>query len=803
AFVITDSYGIKYYFEDIETSNPWILGCGEYNHLSLTETAWYLSKVVHPTGETINFRYKRTFLYYDSGVTESYGRDNQYNCETCPGNPATFSDCKVQIRTSTIYLDSIFTDNELIVFKSTNNRLDLGGYKLDSIIVLDNSTFKKVKTVVFGYEFPKNSNVSGSSPNDYRMVLVNFQELNPVNSKRLFSYSFGYNDYTSLPSRLSFSQDHWGFFNGKSNSKFCPITAYEKNLGVYTSGNSYSSVWDAFPDLRFVDREADSLYTSKGILNYISFPTGSYIQVDYEPNSSTDLLQAGGVRVKRISTKQGMSTVPIAVERYYYSGGQGGFLPKYFSQRYAHGDTDSNPSCGPHDVGNCIYYLLSSNSNYTLFSGGLNTVVYSKVTKGYGENFENGSEENTFLVMPWNSTGSIFNIASRIDDGVSESEVLYKAPYINYCDYGGQLIQRRILAPDGQTVLQREEFEYNGERMYYPLSDTDLRNGKDIPAYHIHKCFSYNFTQNEGSYSALPSNSPLFLNHQCTLEDTQNSNHPCSGKAVGSNIRVKGISEYDVVRYNIVSRWTYLKRKVITQYDNRGEKPLTTETHYFYENEDHTQLTKKSTENSLSQTLENTFRYPSDINTGIYAEMTGINLLNYPIEETTRVNGNVVNSMLTTYKMDEGNYVADRTYILEPELPLSSSSFSEFNGTAIDPSYGDDPEVTYLDYNARGRLIKALSKDGIYIYYLWAYNNQYPIAKIESSKSDLSISPIQANINNLTLSGTNEKSSIDTDLEKIKDKLTDDVLSSNYVSLYTYQTLVGMTSETEHAGRTT
>nr|WP_319571061.1 RHS repeat domain-containing protein [uncultured Draconibacterium sp.] len=805
AFVITDAEGIKYYFGDIETSNPIMTGCAQFNHFSLTESAWYLSKIVHPTGEEINLKYKRKFFTYDSGITESYGIDNTYNCHTCPGNPASFTTCNVRIQTSTIYLDSICSENHIVVFKSTSDRLDLDGYKLDSLIIVDRNTSDAIKKFAFTYEFPKNINASGSSQNDYRMFLSYFEELNAINASRQGLYFFGYDSYNDLPSRLSMSQDHWGYFNGKINTKFCPITEEEKNYILYTGG-SLKSVWDAFSELRTVNRDPDSLYTAKGTLKTIYFPTGARVNIDYEPNRTSNHPQAGGVRVKRIKRMQGFSQ-DLGVERYYYSNGQGMLsTPKYFSKKYGHTDTDAEPGCGECKIANCIYYVMSSNSNHNLFASGFNNVVYETVTKGYGENFENGGEKNEFLMMPFNYTGEVINIASRSDNALSESDVSQLAPYINYTDYSGKLLHKTILAPDRQTKLRIEDYTYNGEKVYYPshVSDTDLRNGIDIPAYHINKCFTYNFITNQGSPGAgVYDTNPPPLYHHCTAEDVQNSSHPCYGNTAGSYVIVDGIDEYDVIRYNIVSRWVYLKKKTITQYDQSGNNPVITEQHFFYENEDHAQLTRDSSLNSNNESVENFYRYPSDINTGIYEEMADLNMLNYPIEQSTKVDENWTKSALTTFKTDAGNYVPDKRYVVETNSPLSS--FTSYNGTEMDDAYGDDPELSYIKYNTSGRLIKAHNTSGIYTYYLWAYNDLYPVAKIESSNNvTISVSVNDTQFSNSDIYYSDASKGIEKDVAYLRGLLSTYVNNPDYmVSFYTYKPLVGMTSETDPAGRTT
>ena len=211
---------------------------------------------------------------------------------------------------------------------------------MDTLIIRNRNSSEELKRFLFEYQFPKNSSASGNSQNDYRMFLEKVTEKSSTGLE-LPPYRFYYESFSDLPSRLSKSQDHWGYYNGKNNLKSCPITDSEKDIYLDISNGT---VWDAFPSLRTVDRDADYTFTVKGILNMIQYPTGGYTKIDYEPNTSSSFSQAGGLRVKRVTTKESFSDNTI-IERYSYSIGLGGNLPRYFSRKYGHSEADGADYC--------------------------------------------------------------------------------------------------------------------------------------------------------------------------------------------------------------------------------------------------------------------------------------------------------------------------------------------------------------------------------------------------------------------------------------------------------------------------
>lgn len=91
------------------------------------------------------------------------------------------------------------------------------------------------------------------------------------------THYFTYDHPEDRPSRLSYSQDHWGYFNGKVNAGLIP------NPGV-----TQPTLQHYFPAAT-ADREPDFAYSRKGLLQKIVYPAGGTTQLFYEPNTYHEL----------------------------------------------------------------------------------------------------------------------------------------------------------------------------------------------------------------------------------------------------------------------------------------------------------------------------------------------------------------------------------------------------------------------------------------------------------------------------------------------------------------------------------
>ncbi|MBN1182575.1 MAG: hypothetical protein JXB49_09835, partial [Bacteroidales bacterium] len=451
-FIITTADGIKYIFKAREIKN--CLSCENYD---VFPTSWYLTSIIHPAGDTINLYYETPWLVnYYAGLSQNISVNISKSCEgsmTCSNSGTEVIGIGEQ--TYITYLDSIKSTNYgTVIFEKTSNRKDYTGGKRLSKIIVKNSSRQIVKTFEFGHNFYKshvnypNGNFSGRYASGYLKDLKYRMFLNDLTIKdsqggNIQHYNFEYRDTSYLPARLSFSQDHWGYFNGKGNNQYAPK-------------NCVPAAYSAMFPSNLADKSPDYFYSQRGMLSKIIYATGGYSTFEYEAHS-TGTSTIGGCRVKKILTYDNASTMPV-VKRYFYSNGQTQGTPNYYNTYTRHNLCISNniPLLGV-----CYYASLVSNSLTNMYASNGNNIVYQSVTLSHGgDNYENGGETHNFDVR-FNNPGTSYN---------SNGGIILPLPYNNDGWYSGTKSSELIfkINSSGDTV--------NVRRTSYNYNRTDTRN---------------------------------------------------------------------------------------------------------------------------------------------------------------------------------------------------------------------------------------------------------------------------------------------------------------------------------------
>lgn len=244
--------------------------CGK-SYTEFLATSWYLKEIQHLNGEKIQLTYTPHNYQYDNGVTQTMydpglsGLGSGCNCTAI----AT-SSCVNISNTQGVLLSKIESPGKASVTFDYIIRDDCNDKLISKI------TYKDPVNTVSSYDFiyttvtssPAYNNEYYSAQQDktpYLTSLIENSSDNTLHKKHYFSYI----DPGGRPRRLSFSQDHWGYFNGKVNSSFTP------NLGI-----NYNQ---AFPNAT-ANREPEFTYAQKGLLQKIVYPTGGSTTLFYEPN---------------------------------------------------------------------------------------------------------------------------------------------------------------------------------------------------------------------------------------------------------------------------------------------------------------------------------------------------------------------------------------------------------------------------------------------------------------------------------------------------------------------------------------
>ncbi|WP_415711181.1 type IV secretion protein Rhs, partial [Flavobacterium branchiophilum] len=144
--------------------------------------------------------------------------------------------------------------------------------KLDEISIYDGQNC--IKKISFSYSniISTNPNIQNITNSDLKRLQLNSVIEKSCDNIIVKPYVFEYNN-TLLPHKLSFSQDKWGYFNGKNNTTMFP----KKNF---------------YDNFNFVaDRSVDLNFAKAGALEKITYPTKGTINFEFEKhisNSPTD-----------------------------------------------------------------------------------------------------------------------------------------------------------------------------------------------------------------------------------------------------------------------------------------------------------------------------------------------------------------------------------------------------------------------------------------------------------------------------------------------------------------------------------
>ena len=823
-FEITTKGGVKYYFGEKEqgaSTNTSVEKTRSQNSEAegregLTDyyTAWYLTRIVHPTGDVISFKYTHHTAQYDSGVFQSYNRGVQNpNCSDCSiGN---YSTSTTEISVGMSYLTEINTNNILITFESSLRTGGIGfyaQYNLDAIKIIDKSN--SIIGQIFNFNY------------DYSTNTVKRSLKSPLTTKRLFlsglietgtditspkEYSFSYNSINNLPSRLSFSQDHWGYYNGANNSdNFMPLPSY---LSTYFWGFTGAN------------REPNWNYSIYGSLNKISYPTGGTSEIDYEAQeywdgSLSQHVETGGIRVKRITTKESDTSTP-KIERYYYgnlndlnkSSSTIPYTPNY------HNVTSFEGGCNNPTI-TCTVHHLSSNSNNHLYNVGGSHIAYHSVVKSYGENFENG--------------GEYFKYRATVDSpGVIHEggEIVPGSSYTNTGWNSGTLLEKRTLRKNslgGFITLKREDYLYSYETESDPnneVRNSDLFKAGVIKRKHTPYNWGAGGTFIYCDQSNVNSKTWLWdwectTNHKhwwasgffwegykCARIDANNNKvyayNPCYGEDPNAGIYKQNwaiMGDFEITLYDVISKWHYLKQKTITQYDEDGLNPITSTIDYEYDNVLHSQISKTITINSKGDSVVQKSFYPLDYDYTSISEFQPL-VENYfkgvPIDIRQEINGKLTSGNLFKYN-DDGQVI--EFHQATSELG-SNLAFSDTNPY----SYGE--EKFTIDYNvATGNIEEYYRENDVSTVLLWAYNNTYPVAKIQNT----TLSEVITAMNSVSTTFIDDlgveldKAIVGGRLEELRTTLTlDSNTSEAMVSTYVYDPLIGVVMQTAPNGLTT
>ncbi|SFJ00368.1 RHS repeat domain-containing protein [Olleya namhaensis] len=545
---------------------------------------------------------------------------------------------------------------------------------------------------------------------------------------------------------------HLRDFDAPSDLPDCLFNFRVNNAGPYTnetininSGSNNSSIISVFaPNFPNVDRD---LHRNRDY--------DFNIVITYSPIEN-DFLYGPGKRIKKIENISENSTVLIKEYEYVFSDDDqlGASAPSGAIIGFPAFINKANEN-DPTGVTLTKYYDASS--AYSSFQP--NTIGYSHVIEYLGTKSNNiGKTEYLFT--------------NKSDSGGDYYEFPYHPPTDNEWLRGKPIRVKTFKTNQNSNyVLQSEVYnkyqyggiEYNSDFEY---SGNFQINGSQNQGF----LFTPSGTEhdwNENIVNGYVKNTtlfklPLFMNRR--LYDGSNINND---------------SDWGYRIYHLTGGVLNLKRKVDKKYYQSGTFEMVT--NYGYDYDKHYQVKDMEVKDSEDNFLKTIYFYPKD---------------------RDDISGLTPDAYNAAYFLSrENRFEILQTDVYKNSLELLSKqrvNFTKENNLIlvnnIQNSKGDDPlqpRVVYHKYDLLGNPLELSKSDGTHQVYIWGYNGQFPIAKIENTTYSA--------IENLPSFGLDFE--ITENLSAIQEQELRS-LSNTMVSTYTYRPLIGVTSVTDPRGNT-
>ncbi|HEX7903416.1 MAG TPA: hypothetical protein VF487_06030 [Chitinophagaceae bacterium] len=289
-FKITTPDGVQYFFGGInatEKSKTFSTGtnCGK-SYDAFKVTAWYLITIIHPNNDQINFLYAQIGYNYKASISETKFK-KLTNFTSCPTGTGTCPDlsnssCYSYYQVTTPLLTEINAVNGGKLTFTYTGRNDVGDKLIKKIEAYQPGQITPFRIFEMNYQevyslLGSNSYTSADLSLAWRPFLTEYIEKS-TDGTLIKKFTFEYNDKEYVPTRLSFAQDHYGYYNGATgNTTFLPTPS--------------TLEWQAYFPTATANRETNGVFAAKGLLSVVTYPTGGRDEILYEPNSVYTTIQ--------------------------------------------------------------------------------------------------------------------------------------------------------------------------------------------------------------------------------------------------------------------------------------------------------------------------------------------------------------------------------------------------------------------------------------------------------------------------------------------------------------------------------
>ncbi|KMQ62949.1 hypothetical protein ACM46_13390 [Chryseobacterium angstadtii] len=785
---------------------------------------WYLTGITN-RGQIGSFTYDNSSNIYISKGTENY------DAVSVIRNTESFK-----------LIKEIVTPFEKVVFEYSPEREDLisnnGKADLLKFIKIYDNYGKLIKQFQLYYDYYNEtealpnyaSAVANNGYKNKRLRLKEVKRLKILDGSYENYYAFSYNSDT-LPNRFSASQDLWGYYNGENNGDYMFSNTEVKNISIAPS------------------------YSSNGLLNKITYPTGGFTEYIYENNESArpdnyDLMIPEAMEA--VSKSIRLNRLPI-----FYKGNG-----KYEIPFTVDAPILNNLFNYQINISNCPGTAYSTTCDYKIMidgswiNPGTGTATGNILTVGSHNltaQANNHTEDPDNYDVPYFFSAGIQWKEKKPDIGGMPAPILVggqRVKKVIHNDAGNKYIEEFVYAYEngitsgsiltlpyigsvgtyGPIYSQGSNplFKLKGQNLVYRRVEKTQKDVNGFPNGKTVHYFSKAFTNN--NFNRLPFPPPDDISHTYghlnkeeffefkngifNKIEENNYFYTYPEKCIADNSPVncktilKGLSYSDVVNitntgatintnfdwgiYTLEASPFKLLSKVSTKYYNNIS--ISTREEMDYNSSNHNNLTSNIATFPDQSIKESTYKYAHEKGNQL---MIDKNMIGIPLEtSTTQTNGSVTKMLSKTETIYPKTAAEITNNNFSLVLPKSALSYDLQNPTVA------TTEVTYDVYDSKGNLQQYTGKNRVSTTIIWGYNQTQPIAKIEGAKlSDISQSLIDAIVTvsvNDAQQGTNasEQSLIDA-LNTFRNNTA---LSSYQISTYTYDPLIGVKSITPPSG---
>ncbi|SIT28261.1 hypothetical protein [Chryseobacterium gambrini] len=899
-FIIIDNYGNKFFFGNSKDNMNYTAVIEELSNQFIsndntpsdspppTINTWLLTKIETSENRTVRFYYENNYnnLPNDVNITSQYkykfnrvypkpgslhGEEYLFNPDV-PGlkvpiyplteeiflhkNNITYSAYNITTIQDKVLSKIVYNDTEVIFNQNTTPRLDNDRFSLASIdLNIKNRPVKKWQLSYSYFNEEVQSKMPDNSRDNHNLFINTFDKytlrlkLNNViekdyNLNDVKKYSFEYYP-GELPSRLSFAQDYFGYYNGEtSNNELIPKIYFK------FENNSRDLAGTA-------NRKVNEIYSKMGMLKTIIYPTKGSTEFTYEnhrfnalfdsneydftnlfENSLIRNVFSGGPTI--INNPDGSISIPKLEQFEFHVDkvisadiscliSKVSNLNSYYLQlqKKVNGNTIHIMNFGStYDVTNFTLYpgdyiLVANRYTNTIDEGGtdddfgdfsLNITYLDNSQDQFGNNnLAGGLRVKSILNKDNNGVAVLkttFNYDETVNNNSFSTGILYGFPKIFVKDYYYKVNRFYGLMDfpfrNGTSshilyskVTQKEENLLNNSvlsTVHYFKNDFSPFIGNCTFEHCKTPYYSWKTALNDGK-DILSGNSNSIVKKEKNVFSEKNAQYinffsiaaePRDQILTSNAGTYKTAYKYQVLP--LYTDFTYLLNSKVLE--NFNSDTLETNNQYNYSSSMHYQPTSQVTTFPDSSTQQTTYSYAHEKNNQL---MISKNMIGIPLETTvTQTVGGVTKTLGKTETVYPTALSTPQTGNLV--LPLSEKSYDKLNNTM-------STDVTYDKYDDKGNIVQYTEKDGTPVTIVWGYNRTEPIATIEDITYDQFTAAVSTNA---IVSASNDDASDPSKEGLLLNALNDfrklSALSGKKITTYTYDPLIGMTSKTSSQG---